>query len=507
MLSYGVSRSEPRLNYPPPRSPDLSRILEQHVSAGFPPDLALDLVLNELVVQAADATRANAAALALARDGRMVCRAATGLHAPDLGIPLDTRDGLSGACVRLRASQLCADTECDPRIDPAISRHLGIRSMVVAPVFEEEPAGNNGGKTLIGVLEVFSPHPDAFSEAAQDALEEFARECARIYRFAAHAEPPAAPAALSEMKADIEEDDLDSELPAVAGPEQPKPEQQEEDAPVSALAKLTLPDSQADINAMSPQAELSSLPHYAPDSEPPAQTSYFPYHAWTLVLAALVILAAAGVSFLVGSRFGWLTPSRARTVASSQAAEGASANASMNTTSPAPVSNKPVLSGNSAKSRSAPTSSPSRPASGTNNDAQPSGRDELVVYDKGKVIFRMQPAQVAARTSPESRNAATVPEDNSVWLAPAQAESRLLSRIEPQLPPEAAAAHPSGSVVLEVRIAEDGTVSSIRILSGDPSLAALAADAVRQWRYEPYRVNGKPSSFQTDVTVTFSPSN
>src|SRR5579862_6279349 len=85
---------------------DLSRLLEQHILAGFPPDLCLDLVLNELVVRAAEATHASAAAIALTRGDEMVCRAATGELAPDLGVPLSTRDGLSGACLQTRQPQL-----------------------------------------------------------------------------------------------------------------------------------------------------------------------------------------------------------------------------------------------------------------------------------------------------------------------------------------------------------------------------------------------------------------
>ena len=66
------------------------------------------------------------------------------------------------------------------------------------------------------------------------------------------------------------------------------------------------------------------------------------------------------------------------------------------------------------------------------------------------------------------------------------------------------AAHRSGDVVLEVLVAEDGSVVSIRTLSGDPLLAAAAAAAVRQWRYEPYRQHQRPSQFQTDVTLKFA---
>src|SRR5271157_864380 len=156
MFPQPMSRSEFRTD---DSHLDLTRTLEQHLLAGFPPDLALDLVLNELVVRAADATGASSAALALVRGEEMVCRAATGPQAPDLGVPLNTRDGLSGACLQTRQPQLSIDTESDPRVDPAISRRLGIRSILIVPVFDR----NDNNPQFTGVLEVFSPSPAAFS--------------------------------------------------------------------------------------------------------------------------------------------------------------------------------------------------------------------------------------------------------------------------------------------------------------------------------------------------------
>src|SRR5258708_35631831 len=155
---------------------DLAQTLERQIVAGFPPGLALDLVLTELVGRWGTATRARSAALALKRDDEMVCRAATGDHAPDLGTAANTRDGLSGACLRTRQSQLCLDTETDPRVDAAASRRLGIRSMLIVPVLE--------GGELVGVLEVFATDPAEFVDSDQNLLEIFAREAARIRRTA-----------------------------------------------------------------------------------------------------------------------------------------------------------------------------------------------------------------------------------------------------------------------------------------------------------------------------------
>src|SRR5208282_5964794 len=231
---------------------DLTRTLEQHLLAGFPPDLALDLVLNELVVRAAHATGASSAALALVRGEEMVCRAATGPHAPDLGVPLNTRDGLSGACLQTRQPQLSADTEFDPRVDPTIPQRLGVRSILIVPVFDSGFGSNDKNAQVGGVLEAFSTSPAAFTNSDQKLLEGFAEECARIGRAATElSKRPPAPAALPEIV-----------------------------LPSPALSEF--------------DASASSLPTHRP-----------PYQAWTLVLGTLAIFAAIAVSFLIGSRIGW----------------------------------------------------------------------------------------------------------------------------------------------------------------------------------------------------------
>ncbi len=417
---------------------DLTRLLEQHILAGFPPDLALDLVLNELVVRAAEATRASAAAIALTRGDEMVCRAATGQLAPDLGVPVSTRDGLSGACLQTRQPQLSVDTEFDPRVDPAVSRRIGIRSILIVPVMDTLDA-NGRNAQFAGVLEVFSSSPAAFSHADQKRLEGFAEDCVRIRR-----------AAL--------------ELG------------QREPAQVMAASEIF-------------PAELA-----APSPPPPRRPAY---EAWTLVLGALAIVATIGVSFLIGSRIGWL---------------GAGAFHSRPSQPVSPSTRmEPELA---VLAKSATTKSTRATPPKSVSTAAPSV-DELVIYEKGKVVFRIKPAPAKSdRAMPDTRqdsdsiveasSTTKIAPSQSVWLAPAQAELRLLSRTEPQYPPEALAAHRVGNVVLEVDVAEDGSVSSVRGLSGDPLLTGAAAEAVRNWRYQPYRLHNRPAQFQTDVTLSFA---
>jgi TonB family protein len=66
------------------------------------------------------------------------------------------------------------------------------------------------------------------------------------------------------------------------------------------------------------------------------------------------------------------------------------------------------------------------------------------------------------------------------------------------------ATHRAGNVVLEVEVAEDGTVVNIRTISGDSLLAGAATEAVRNWRYQPYRQHDHPAQFRTDVTLSFT---
>ena len=69
---------------------------------------------------------------------------------------------------------------------------------------------------------------------------------------------------------------------------------------------------------------------------------------------------------------------------------------------------------------------------------------------------------------------------------------KLVSRVMPVYPPEAAKEHVSGDVVMEVNLKDDGTVERVNVIDGPALLIEAATSAVKQWRYQPLRVNGKP---------------
>ena len=104
------------------------------LSAELSADLALEIVLNEIVEQACLATGATGAAVVLPRDGEMMCRASSGHTAPELGSRFDTASGLSGECVKTHRTVRCDDVRVDPRADSEASQRLGVRSVMVMPL-------------------------------------------------------------------------------------------------------------------------------------------------------------------------------------------------------------------------------------------------------------------------------------------------------------------------------------------------------------------------------------
>ena len=79
----------------------------------------------------------------------------------------------------------------------------------------------------------------------------------------------------------------------------------------------------------------------------------------------------------------------------------------------------------------------------------------------------------------------------------------LIHRVEPTYPRLANLTHLQGEVKLHAIIARDGSIEDLSVTSGHPLLAAAAMDAVKQWRYRPFLLNGQPVEVETTVTVNF----
>ena len=79
----------------------------------------------------------------------------------------------------------------------------------------------------------------------------------------------------------------------------------------------------------------------------------------------------------------------------------------------------------------------------------------------------------------------------------------LIKRVQPKYPANALAVRAQGAVEIEATIDKEGKVVNPRVLSGDRTLTSAALEAVRQWRYKPYYLDGEPVEIQTQITINF----
>jgi len=137
------------------------------------------------------------------------------------------------------------------------------------------------------------------------------------------------------------------------------------------------------------------------------------------------------------------------------------------------------------------------PASPRNQDiGWPTGTDVVAPYNpNANIPLRMSGNRpviptVAAPAKPTFRTSTML-------------QGSLIRRVEPVYPPTARIARIQGAVVLEAIIAKDGTMQQLHLISGHPMLVKAAIDAVSQWRYKPYVLNGEAIEVETQITVNF----
>jgi len=402
---------------------EVFRKLAAHGGGAVSFDLALDLVLNELVQLARDATGADGAAIALERDGQMVCRATTGGNAPDLGVRVETTSGLTGACLQAGETQLCSDTETDARVDAAACRQLGVRSMLIAPV--------TSGAQATGILEVFSSRADAFAAHDIDTVRGLARKIADSQK------------------------GIEKELLA------PEPIAE------TSIAELMNPPSAAPPKV--PDEAL--VPDLAGERPRPSRD------VWTSVLVILVIVAAVALGLLIG----WRQAAKNRTnAAPSGGGNSASVQRPAEDQPNAPRIADPSAGDTANVNSAAQTKTAAATSTGESG--------ALVITENGKVIYRQVPAAPARAT----HNNAQGP------------RGQLIRRVEPQYPELAKNQGIQGTVVLDVQVLGDGQMGSIQVISGDPLLADAAVQAVKQWKYQPRSVDGRPAESHDRVTIRFT---
>jgi TonB family protein len=490
---------------------DLAAKFSVHSGGSLPDDLstelALEIVLNEIVEQACLATGATGAAVVLEREGEMVCRASSGPTAPELGARLDIGTGLSGECMRTGMSQRCDDAQNDPRADATASERLGLRSVLVLPL-----VGRHG---VIGLFEIFSPRANAFGERDERTLEALA---ARVLKNLERAAEPVGSAthvlSIIDLIAEEPQFAAEPQLAAESLAEEPRfaPELLVEEPRFAPEPLVEEPHFAAESLAEEPYLAPEALveePHADPEAAmaseveaPVERVNTEPRRrvdVLTWALSAAVLACTLLLALLIVQRFG-LTRGIIGFHAAKQIPVVVAAPKDV------PRVDVPKVSEPVAEVPAKPLPAPPSPSTASHtNAAAPPG--SLLVFENGKEIFRMPPSQgqgePPASAQETVERASSVAPEKVVDLSPAAAKESLIHRVEPDYPEPARDGQVQGAVLLDVRIGKDGTVQGLKTVSGEPLLAEAAMTAVRQWRFKPRSVNGEPVEMQTQVTLNF----
>ena len=415
-----------------------------------------DNILGAIAVAAHSLTGATGAAVAMPRDGVVVCVGRSGETAPELGVRLNVDSGISGECLRTGVIMRCDDASRDFHVDAEVCRQLGLQSIAAVPL--------RGQFGRVGVLEAFSTESFAFTEDKMEVLG----------RLAGLAEAAWARG----MVAEVPQDEAES-MAMVALT-----------ATVEAPAEQALPDP-----ASVPLAEVRKL---LASAQP--QESRFPRKWSYTILAAAALLAVVLLSV-----YGWKAWYR------SSVASTAGRPAATVPTVSAEGGNAAV--GAAPTSRGGKTLRAPKAADGENRHravrralrpARPANRG----MKSGSVAAGEEIPQLAASNADPAdlgKALATAPALPQLGVPISQGITGgvLMHKVQPVYPPEARRMHVQGSVVIDATVTAQGQVDELKLVSGDPLLAQAAMEAVRRWRYTPYSLNGQPIAKETRITISF----
>jgi len=101
-------------------------------------------------------------------------------------------------------------------------------------------------------------------------------------------------------------------------------------------------------------------------------------------------------------------------------------------------------------------------------------------------------------------NLPTVATPDRVRVSSGVASGNLVNKVQPVYPPIARTNRIAGQVILHAIISKSGNIENLQVVSGHPMLTQAALDAVRQWKYKPYMLNGEPVEVETTIQVNFN---
>ncbi len=92
----------------------------------------------------------------------------------------------------------------------------------------------------------------------------------------------------------------------------------------------------------------------------------------------------------------------------------------------------------------------------------------------------------------------------AISVSPEKMQNQIVHKVNPVYPPEAKKARIQGRVILDAVIGKTGDMEQVKVVSGPKELQQSALDAVRQWTYKPYLMNGEPVEVRTTIDVNYT---
>jgi TonB family protein len=424
-----------------------------------------DAFLDQIVRHAKALTGASGAAVAL-RDKEVVrCRAKCGESGPPIGAEVNLASGISGESLRTGRALDCRDTETDDRVDTQACRDLGLRSIAVVPI--------QGAAAVAGILEVFSPWPNAFDDTQVRILARLA-EMVTVANTGVAAFHAGGSQASAELPLACEH-----EAPAVPPTSNSAPPERVERW--FRIRDLRCSDYYLAVAALLLACALALLV-WKPTVIPPRP------HPQP-IQRRRPSLTIPETELSTGSKG---RPNETEPIGEGPRVAGPQADTTIS------LDRRPRVEQPVGKEAISPSSN------------QPPAlivppEPSLDREDRGATALEPPPAVPIRQSgilSSVFSVSTTLPE--SGFSAFQGISGGTLERsVKPVYPPEALALGLEGSVVLYAVIDEDGRVRELKAISGDPVLSRAAIDAVSQWRYRPYVLNGHPTKRQIQITLSF----
>jgi TonB family protein len=507
-----------------------------------------------VIAQRAQAfTNASGTAIALGEGNtdEITCRARSGATAPDVGTPMRVEGSFTGLCIQSGKELRCDDAETDTRVDTAALRSLGIRSLVVTPIKEEN--------RVVGVLMVFAPTAHAFTITHVAVLKTMADQISALLQRERRAKEGGQP----------EPARLSAPAPVavpkpVSSPVLPPPVVIKPSAPAARAAAFPVVSRVEPIKT-APVAEDLAISTPARREERRAEPR--PEHRPGLgtldalagegrkannnlmigVAAAAVIVAVAAGTFAYRKMHKTPPPvavQHAPDATNSAAGQPAGAPGSPATAGAQPAGNTAAVNpaaGNTAPAAAVPAAPATKPAPGSpaadtrraeraaaaanaaavaaNNPppAKPSptavavtaGTSKIASPGAGDVGADISPVLNAPGTGNTGTLTSLIkPVASSTPSMMSQSELepvQVLKRVAPVYPAIAKARRLSGTVTVQIVVGKDGKASNLQFIGGPPVFRDAAFEAVKQWQFKPARLNGQPIEQSEQIRMNFTP--